>query len=86
MLTIQTCDTDLFELVDALVAAVDLDRGEEIDRLREALEPFSAVQLFNDELRLNGASSNESQPCGFEVCCDDELTNVDAEAERKVAA
>ncbi len=58
-------DPALVDLVDSLVAAVDTDRNEEVERLREALEPFGAAGLFGDELRLNGAPSTE---CGSCVC------------------
>ena len=50
-------DLDLVELVDALVAAVDLDRSWEVDRVTIALEPFGGSRLFVDEIRLNGSAS-----------------------------
>ena len=49
--------TDVAELVDALVGAVDAARTDEIDRLRSALVPFGAVDRFDAELRLNGVTS-----------------------------
>ncbi|MGH1488195.1 MAG: hypothetical protein ACRBK7_02185 [Acidimicrobiales bacterium] len=65
--TLETATTadqlELVDLVDALVQAIDLDRTEEVDRIREALEPFGAVDMFNDELRLNGSPSSECGPC-----------------------
>ncbi len=62
-LLILAVDRDLAELVDALVAAVDIDRTWEVDRVRMALEPFGAGGLFVDELRLNGAPSARSCEC-----------------------
>ena len=59
-------DPTLIDLVDTLVAAVDLDRGEEVARLREALEPFGASSLFDDEVRLSGTRSSELDTC----CCE----------------
>lgn len=52
-------DSALVDLIDCLVGAVDLDRVAEIHRLREALEAFDAVALFNDELPINGSSSTD---------------------------
>lgn len=52
-------DPTLIALVDALVEAVDLDRADAVDRLREALEPFAATGLLNAELRLDGVRSSE---------------------------
>jgi DNA-binding GntR family transcriptional regulator len=56
-------DPQLVELVDALVAAIDSDRTEEVNRVRSALEPFGATRLFDAELRLNGTPTTEH------VCC-----------------
>lgn len=59
-----TQDPYLIDLVDSVVAAVDLDRVTEIGRLREALQLFGASGLFDDELRLNGTRSTAiDQPC-----------------------
>ncbi len=60
-----TQDASLIDLIDSIVRAVDLDRRAEIDRLREALEPFDAVALFNDELRLNGSRSTDTEAMCF---------------------
>lgn len=61
-------DSALVELIDALVEAVDLNRSWEVDRLRNALEPFGACVLFDSELRLRGtASPVEGCICGGEV-------------------
>ena len=51
--------TDLVDLVDALVEAVDTDRADAIDRVQAALQPFGASTLFAAELRLNGRSSEQ---------------------------
>ena len=51
-------ETDLTNLVDALVEAVDTDREDAVDRLRSALTPFGGTHLFNTELRFNGRSSD----------------------------
>lgn len=56
-------DPTLIDLIDSLVAAVDTNRFEEIDRLREALEPFGGSRLFDDELRLNGEASGYGGLC-----------------------
>jgi hypothetical protein len=61
-------DVALVDLVDALVAAIDLRRTREIDQLRFALEPFGGAALFDAELRLNGSASvDESCICGGEA-------------------
>ena len=52
-------DLDTQELIDAIAAAVDLSRFDEINRLRNALEPFGASRLLDPELRLNGYASSE---------------------------
>lgn len=52
-MTTRVQDPTLVDLVDALVATVDANRVHELDRLREALEPFGAAGMFNAELRLN---------------------------------
>ncbi len=49
----------MVDLIDSIVAAVDLDRTADIERLREALAPFDAAGLFNEELRLNGSRSTD---------------------------
>ena len=51
------------ELVDAIVAAVDVDRSFEVDRLRLALESFNLDEPFTDELRLSGISSATWRLC-----------------------
>ena len=53
-----TSDTDLVSLVDALVEAIDTDRADAVDRVREALAPFGGSTLFAAEVRLNGQSSD----------------------------
>lgn len=64
----QLQDPTLIDLVDALVEAIDLDRTDAVNRLREALEPFAATGLLNDELRLNGIrSSDHDHRCLCEV-------------------
>lgn len=62
-LTARLQDPTLIDLVDSLVEAIDTDRREAIARLREALAPFGAAALFDDELRLNGASSTDGSIC-----------------------
>ena len=57
---------ELIELVDALVAAVDIGRSWEIERLATALESFGASWLFADELRLNGTASPAGCICDGE--------------------
>ncbi len=59
-------DRDLVVLVDALVAAVDIGRSWELERLEAALAPFGAVELFSSELRLNGTASEECCVCSAE--------------------
>jgi hypothetical protein len=56
---------DLVELVDAIVAAVDLDRAEEVRRVSAALDHLGLVDSFNDELRLSGVPSTTWQRCEF---------------------
>jgi len=56
-------DFELIDLVDAIVAAVDIDRTDEVTQLRQALDPFGAVYLFDAELRLNGTNSNDHWCC-----------------------
>lgn len=50
-------DPELVDLVDALVEAIDITRLSEINRVRSALEPFGATELFDAELRHNGTSN-----------------------------
>ena len=65
--TERIADRELTDLVDALVEAIDINRFHEIDRVRSALEPFGASDLFDAELRLNGtASVDEWCICGGE--------------------
>ena len=66
----QPVDPDLVDLIDALVEAVDASRWDEIARLRDALAPLGAVELFDAELRLNGHASAE-HACCFGECVDD---------------
>jgi hypothetical protein len=61
-------DTAGQELVDAIVAAVDVDRSFEVDRLRLALESFDLDESFADELRLSGVSSATWRLC--HLCSD----------------
>lgn len=62
---IRAIDHELGDLVDALVEAIDINRLREVDRVRSALEPFGATDLFDSELRLNGvASIDEWCICG----------------------
>jgi hypothetical protein len=49
---------DLVTLIDALVEAIDTDRDDAVDRVRDALGPFGGSTLFTAELRLNGWSSD----------------------------
>jgi hypothetical protein len=53
------------DLVDVVVAAVDVDRVEELARLRGVLAAFGGAALFDAELRLNGTTRAES---GCECC------------------
>ena len=71
--TARTQDPTLVELVDALVEAIDTDRSDAIERLRDALDPFGAAGLFDAELRLNGLSGSGAlcSLCGFDL--DDEV-------------
>jgi len=62
-------DFALVDLVDALVAAVDAGRSQEIDQLRFALEPFGGAHLFDAELRLNATPSVPE----FCICGGEEL-------------
>ena len=57
---------ELIELVDALVAAIDVGRAWEVERLSVALEPFGASGLFASELRLNGTPSPSGCICDGE--------------------
>ena len=52
-------DPELLDLVDALVEAIDIKRLSEIDRVRLALEPFGAMELFDAELQHSGSSSDD---------------------------
>ena len=63
-------DRRLVDLVDALVEAVDLNRDLEVDRVRDALEPFGAAALFDAELRLNGSASTD----GWCICGGEEVS------------
>lgn len=49
---------ELVTLIDALVEAIDTDRDDAVDRVRDALGPFGGSPLFTAELRLNGSSSD----------------------------
>jgi len=54
----QEADTELDqELVDAVVAAVDTSRSDEIDRLQALFETIGLADAFRDELRLAGVPS-----------------------------
>lgn len=55
------------ELVDSIVAAVDLGRATEIEHVRRALEPLGLSEAFTSELRLSGVES---------VCHGDCLTHA----------
>lgn len=48
---------EMLALIDALVEAVDTDRAEAVDRLRDALTPYGVATLFVSELRFYGRSS-----------------------------
>ena len=50
-------DTAAQEVVDALAAAIDIDRGAEVRRVQRALEPFGLDEAFSEELRLSGVPS-----------------------------
>lgn len=65
---VRTHDAELIELVDSLVAAVAVNRPSEIDRLRNALESFGAVGLFDAELRLSGRADAGDGRCGECSC------------------
>lgn len=58
-------DVEALELVDAIVAAVDVDRADEVRRTRVALECLGLAGAFNDELRLAGVPSASWQRCQF---------------------
>jgi hypothetical protein len=61
-------DPLVVDLVDSVVAAIDIDRTAEVYRVRDALRVLDAVGLFDDELRLNGTSSTDHEhPCICEV-------------------
>jgi len=66
----------LVELVDAIAAAVDLDRTDEIRRVDAALDHLGLSEWFNDELRLSGVPSTTWQRCEFcgEVIDDFEIS------------
>ncbi|MGB5756846.1 MAG: hypothetical protein WBM50_08030 [Acidimicrobiales bacterium] len=57
--------SDLVELVDAIVAAVDLDRADEINRVGAALDQLGLADSFADELRLSGVPSTTWQRCEY---------------------
>ncbi len=54
-ISVRMADRDLTALIDAIVAAIDIDRSWEIDKLRTALEPFGGSALLQAEIRLNGS-------------------------------
>jgi hypothetical protein len=64
------------ELVDAIVAAIDLDRSTEVDRVQIALGPFGLADMFSEELRLSGVPSATWELCPL---CSDVLEALDAE-------
>ena len=57
------------ELVDALAGAVDLQRSNEIERLRAALVPLGLDRRLTDEIRLTGTWSS----CAGDCWADDEV-------------
>lgn len=63
-------DPILVELVDAVAAAVDVDRFDEVHRVRAALAAFGGGVLFDAELRLTGQPSTEHFCCLGECIAD----------------
>lgn len=55
------------ELVDAIAAAVDVDRAEDVNRLVTALGFLGLEEAFVDEIRLNGVSSVCNGECWMEA-------------------
>lgn len=55
------------ELVDAIVAAVDVDRSDDVNRLVSALGFLGLDEAFVDEIRLNGVSSVCNGECWMEA-------------------
>ncbi len=60
-------DSEAVELVDAIVAAVDVDRTDEVNRVRAALQHLGLDQAFADEVRLSGLPSHCNGECWAEV-------------------
>jgi len=56
-MTLSVSEPARCELVDAIVAAVDLDRSDEVIRLTSALGCLGLDEAFADELRLSGVPS-----------------------------
>lgn len=55
------------ELVDAIAAAVDVNRYEEVRQVTDALEFFGLDEDLADELRLSGVPSVCTGECWTEV-------------------
>jgi hypothetical protein len=60
-------DKDLVDLVDAIVAAIDLARTWEVEQVRTVLAGLGAERAFTEELRLNGRWSECHGDCWAEV-------------------
>jgi hypothetical protein len=61
----RAANDDLVELVDAVAAAIDLERTWEIERVTAAFESLGLGAIFTSELRLTGQRSKPC-PCGSE--------------------
>jgi hypothetical protein len=68
----------LVDLVDAIAAAVDTDRTDEVRRVSAALDRFGLADAFNDELRLSGLPSTTWQRCEF---CGDAIDDFEISQE-----
>lgn len=55
------------ELVDSIVGAVDLNRSDEIDRLRQSLAAVGLDEAFAVELRLSGVPTVCDGECWGDV-------------------
>jgi len=58
---------EVVELIDAIAAAVDIDRPEEVERVRWALDFWGLGDAFSDEVRLSGVPSRCDGECWSEV-------------------
>lgn len=58
-----TVSEDGQELVDAVVAAIDITRAGEVTRVHDALDFLGLAEAFADELRLTGVPSRCDGTC-----------------------